>query len=305
MIQQLRFGRLSFTLLPLVFASLLAACGAAQQPVEVGEEICAICVPEDRNTHAVVWTQTSAEYAAVAQTVYRAAQATLPMAIEDPEWSAVVEQQDDDFAELPPAIILDLDETVLDNSPYQAWLIATGQSFDSETWDQWCLDAVAPVIPGALDFLDYAQELGVEIFYVSNRAALSEEATIENLRALGLETDPEHVLLKGEFEGGSEKGVRREAIIDRYRVIMLFGDNLGDFVDGVDVGLEARDEIVAEYGDWWSVRWFMLPNPQYGSWVPAATGGSYDYAPLLDVMYIWEPAMDAQRADDGTLSTEP
>ena len=272
----------------------LVGCGASQQPAE-SSGACALeiaaqqeaLVAEHRNLHAVAWTQHAAEFRATAITVYAAAAARVDEALADPTWTAVVEQTEG-FAALPPAIILDLDETVIDNSPYQAWLIATGRDFANDTWDLWCSAGSAPAIPGAVPFLQEMERRGVALFYVSNRDAVSEQATIDNLRALGLQADEANVMLRGELPGGSEKSARREAVAADHRVIMLFGDNLGDFVDHVNVSGEERDAIVERYASWWGERWFMLPNPQYGSWVRPAAEGTFDAAPMLRQLRVWD-----------------
>lgn len=272
-------------LLPaLLGCSLLAACGGAQTTPDAQPAAPSL---EHRNLHAVLWTQMAAEYDALAQQAWHAAGTHLEAALADPTWTAVVEQLDDgDIGDLTPAIILDLDETVIDNSGYQAWLIASGASYSSATWNEWCEAVEGTPVPGVVPFLQGMTERGVEIFYVSNRRAVVEDVTITQLEAFGLQTDADHVILRGEVDDGSDKGSRREVVIAEHRVIMLFGDNLGDFVDGVDVGLDGRDDIVAEYGGWWGQRWFMLPNAQYGSWVDAIDDG-YQAEGLRDALDAW------------------
>jgi acid phosphatase len=188
----------------------------------------------------------------------------------DPTWTAAPEQTGD-FGDLPPAVVMDLDETVLDNSPYQAWLVETGGSYGSDTWVEWCEAREATVIPGALEFVQAAVDAGVTVWFVSNRPAETEEATRDNLEALGfgfaLTEDFDNVLLKREQEDwGSDKGTRRIVVAETHRVVLSIGDNLGDFVDGYKVSIEERDAIVADNLSYWGERWIVLANPTYGSW---------------------------------------
>ena len=217
---------------------------------------------------ATLWQQTSAEYSAAALQAYDEAAEILPIALADARWTAAVEQEGDDFSMLPPAVVLDVDETVLDNSPQQARTILAGGAFDPEVWGAWVNEAQAPSVPGAREFLALAESLGVAVFYVTNRDQPLEEATRRNLEGEGLPLDPEvdTILSRGEREGwGSDKTSRREAIAERYRIVLLVGDDFNDFVSA-RLPREERDRLVERYRDRWGDRWIMLPNPVYGSW---------------------------------------
>ena len=216
---------------------------------------------------ATLWQQTSAEYRAAALQAYDEARETLPIALADSSWTAAVEQEGD-FSMLPSAVVLDVDETVLDNSPQQARTILAGGSFDPAAWGAWVNEARAPAVPGAREFLALADSLGVAVFYVTNRDQPLEEATRRNLEAEGLPLDPEvdTVLTRGEREGwGSDKTSRREAVAERYRIVLLVGDDFNDFV-AARLSRAARDRLVESYADRWGDRWIMIPNPVYGSW---------------------------------------
>ncbi len=216
------------------------------------------------------------EYKANAQQTYSAAKAMLDLALQDTSWTAAPEDQGSDFAEKPPAIILDVDETVLDNSPYQARLLRDGGSYDLESWTAWCNERNAQPIPGAVEFTTYAASKGVTVFFVTNRMNDVEPATRDNLAKHGFPLDPsmDTLFTKGEKPdwSPSDKKPRREAIAQNYRIVMLFGDNLGDFVSKYKLSLEERDAVYAKYKDYWGVRWFMLSNPLYGSWESAPYG---------------------------------
>ena len=230
------------------------------------------------NLNAVVWTQTAIEHDLIYREVFRAAGEKLRAALKDPKWDALPES---DRAKSPsrtrkPAVIVDVDETVLDNSPYQARLIGTGKDYDEFTWSEWCRERRAKPLPGALEFAQEAARLGVTVFYLSNRAQDLNDATLANLRDDGFPVAAgENVFLglgtvvDGCEQNGSEKGCRRELVGRTHRVLMQLGDQVGDFVD-VDANTpEGRRAAIEPYASWIGERWFVLPNPTYGAWEPA------------------------------------
>ncbi len=164
-----------------------------------------------------------------------------------------------------PAVVLDIDETVLDNSPYEARLILSDQSYASESWKQWCEEGIAKTLPGAKDFLFYADSIGVEVFYISNRRENVLASTLENLIAEGLpNADSAHVLLRTDAR---DKSVRRDKVSENYEIILFIGDNLTDFSaifeDRSDnFGLSTVEAHRAKFGH----RFIVLPNPMYGDW---------------------------------------
>jgi acid phosphatase len=214
----------------------------------------------------------------------------LDEALADPDWTAALEQTGD-FSELPPAVILDVDETVLDNSAYAARVLRHGGEYDIESWTAWCREVRATAIAGALEFTLYAAGKGVAVFYVTNRRHDVEEATRKNLDELGFPLDSSQDTLhtRGETEAwqSSDKGPRRKAIASRYRILLLIGDNLGDFVSGESVSIAERDALAERFRDNWGTRWIVLPNPQYGSWEDAVFGFDYGltYEERLRIKY--------------------
>lgn len=230
------------------------------------------------NLNAVAWIQSSLEYEATALQAYQLARLRLDEALADNGWSAAIEQKSD-ASNLPPAVIVDVDETVLDNSYYQARMIRDGTEFGPDTWDAWCEEARAPAIPGAVEFAGYAASRGVTIFYVTNRTANLEAATRRNLLDVGFPVNEEKdtVLTRGERPEwqASAKTSRRGHVAETHRVLLLIGDDLGDFIDpsGTPADRRARTD---PHADWWGERWIMLPNPTYGSWERALIGGAAD-----------------------------
>ncbi|HEY0506117.1 MAG TPA: 5'-nucleotidase, lipoprotein e(P4) family [Lysobacter sp.] len=232
--------------------------------------------PADDNLNAVLWVQTSAEYQAATTTVYRAAADKLDVALKEKNWDALVTGERGNAATgLPPAVVMDVDETVLDNSPYQARLVSQGKEYDEVTWDAWVAEKKAKAVPGVVEFAKAASAKGVTILYLSNRAVHLKDATIANLKAVGMPVKDDSVFLglgtvvEGCEQNGSEKDCRRRLAGQQYRVLMQFGDQLGDFVQVTANTRDGRSQLLDEYGDWFGERWFMLPNPTYGSWEPA------------------------------------
>ena len=228
------------------------------------------------NLNAVLWMQRSAEYRAVAEQTYRAAADRLDAALKEPNWDALVPEERGNAATgLKPAVVMDVDETVLDNSPYQARLIRNGKEFDEVSWDQWVSEKKAKPIPGVVDFAKAATAKGITVLYVSYRAVHLTDATLANLRRAGLPVADNSVLLglgtvvKDCEQTGSEKNCRRKLVGQQYRVLMQFGDQLGDFVQVVANTPDGRAQLLQQYHDWFGERWWMLPNPSYGSWEPA------------------------------------
>ena len=223
---------------------------------------------EHQGLMSTLFVQKSAEFYSNSVGIYNSAMDKLPELVEDENYTAALEQTSG-FSGKPPAVILDIDQTVLDNIAYQARLIESGDYYPTG-WDAWCMEEQADYVPGVKEFLDYATELGVEIFFVTNRTANLEEATKNNLEKLGFifKEGKDQLLMKGEKGWGSNKNSRRSLIAEDYRIVMMFGDNLGDFIDGSDNknSSEHRMEVTKRYQDMWGQYWFMLPNPNYGDW---------------------------------------
>ncbi|MGJ4802650.1 5'-nucleotidase, lipoprotein e(P4) family [Luteimonas sp. SDU82] len=238
----------------------------------------AVGAAADDNLNAVLWVQRSAEYQANTISLFRAAIGQLDEALATPGWDALVpaeREQSAPLAGLPPAVIMDIDETVLDNSPYQARLVAGGGEYNEVTWSSWVEERKARPVPGVLEFARAAQARGVTILYLSNRAQHLQEATLANLRAVGMPVKDEGVFLglgthvEGCEQHGSEKLCRRRLAGQQYRVLMQFGDQLGDFVEVIANTPQARATLLDTHGPWFGERWWMLANPTYGSWEPA------------------------------------
>ena len=232
--------------------------------------------PPDDSLNATAWFQTSVERDLVYRQTYRAAAAQLAAALADRRWDALPkEDRGNDPRKLPPAIIVDVDETVLDNSPSQVRQIRERRGFDDANWNVWVNERKAKPLAGAVEFLNTATKQGVTVFYISNRTADQAQATLDNLRSAGFPIKEASQFLglgtvvEGCEQEGSEKSCRRQLVGRSYRVLMQFGDQVGDFVQILANTPEGRRAAIAPYADWIGQRWWALPNPLYGSWEPA------------------------------------
>lgn len=209
---------------------------------------------QDHLILATLWFQKSAEMRALFYQCFRSAETALA---ENLAWAGRTK---------PAAVVFDIDETLLDNSPFQGWQVLEKKEFNNDDWFRWVELAQAEPLPGAVEFTRYAESLGVEVFYVSNRTVQEMGPTIKNMAALGFpNADTTHVLLK---ETTSSKVARRAQIEKDYEIILLVGDNLADLSGayekrGTDFGFGTVDAERQLFG----TKYIVLPNPMYGSWL--------------------------------------
>ena len=228
---------------------------------------------------ATLWYQRSQECRANIETQFELAKLRLDQALKDRRWTAAPQEQKGTFKHKPPAVIVDIDETLLDNTPFVGWLVDNGRYYNQAVWpdwDRWIQAGRAKALPGATEFVAYALSKGVKVFYVSNRVNTQEEATRKNLKAAGFVVD-EHedtVLLKYErLQWSSKKGERRKVVAEKYRILLLLGNDLEDFVDSARSDYQERDRLYESCRSFWGRTWIVLPCPVYGSWDEAA----YDF----------------------------
>lgn len=253
-----------------LFALVMLACTTTNPVVEAAPP----CNPGHALVNAVMWVQSSTEYQAAAIGTFAAAKRSLDAALADPAWVGATEETDNDPTQ-PPAIVLDLDETAIDNTAFEARAVRAGKTYDAELWKQWVNESAAQAVPGAAEFLAYARSRGVTPFYVTNRDPDEEEGTRRNLEKLGypLLPDAANLLVRGKRkEWGSDKSSRRAHVAATHRLLLLLGDDLNDFANARDKLIAERNQIVTDKQSWWGTRWFMVPNPMYGSWERAITG---------------------------------
>ncbi len=227
---------------------------------------------------ATLWTQRSVEFKGNALTVYALARYRLDEALADKNWTAAPAEQKGDYQNLPPAIILDVDETVLGNSRYQVWMMRANQSFSTKTWNEFCAARVSTAVPGAVEFTRYADSKGVKVFYVTNRGAETKDDTRKNMEKLGFPMggNVDTFLMQSEKpDWGSQKGTRRAVIAKDYRILLNFGDNFGDFDDRYRGSLADRDKAFEENRARWGREWLVIANPTYGSFDTAPFGHDF------------------------------
>src|SRR3989339_315546 len=169
------------------------------------------------------------------------------------------------------AVIVDIDETILNNTPFEIKCMETGKGYSSETWNEWTKLAKAAALPGALDFINYAKSKNVETFYISNRRTNEMESTMKNLDSLGFPyVDKDHMLFRTDE---SSKKNRRAKVTETHEIILLIGDNLADLSEiyeerSVNFGKDIVDQNKNNFGE----KYIILPNPMYGDWEMALLG---------------------------------
>lgn len=201
---------------------------------------------------AVLWYQTSAEMRALCYQAFNTARVSLDDAIATHKGTKKM------------AVVVDIDETMVDNSPYEAQNVLGNFGYP-ERWGEWIDKASAAAIPGAVEFMKYAVSKGVDVFYISNRKIAEKDATIKNMRALGFPLiDDEHLLLRDKT---SSKNERRDKVAATHDIVLLIGDNMNDFSGdfenkSVIDRFNTTDNNKSEFGK----HFIVLPNPMYGDW---------------------------------------
>ncbi|WLH88536.1 HAD family acid phosphatase [Pseudomonas sp. FP453] len=242
-----------------------ALVGCQQQP------------PANDQLVAVLWTQTSIEHELIYRQVFASATRQLDAALADPSWDALP-LPPRNLSGLPPAVVVDIDETVLDNVPLNARDILTNQVYSYDRWNTWVDQAKAQALPGAVEFLQAADKKGITVYYITNREHSQVQATVNNLRLRGFPVAHNEQVLAASTptghceQAGYGKNCRRQWVASHARVLMLAGDSFGDFVQAEHNTLAAQRKAAAPYLAWLGQRWFLLPNPTYGNWYSAPYG---------------------------------
>ena len=258
------------TLMITIAAALITGC-AVEVPTHV---------PEKDLAHA--WVKHSSDYEAITRQIYAVATRDLDRLIADTSWSALPGQSG--AADLPPAVILDVDETVINNVEFQ---LEFERPFSDRQLEMWDREHVAKPVPGVVEFVAAAREAGATVFFMTNRPCEQYEGengpcpqkrtVIEGIRELGIPVEPEFVMLALERpEWMGEKLVRRELIARTYRIVMLIGDDFSDFVPCARNSFyppctepatrASRRADIARYEQYWGNGWYILPGPMHGSW---------------------------------------
>ena len=164
------------------------------------------------------------------------------------------------------AVIVDIDETILNNSPFEGRVILSDSSYTNNNWDHWISKSNADTLPGALSFLKYAESKGVETFYISNRLLSQIEPTIKNLKKFDFPfADENHLLFLS--DKNNSKDLRRKKVDADYDIVLLCGDNLADLSSAFDFREENQlNDSINKYSSDFGKRFIILPNPMYGNW---------------------------------------
>jgi 5'-nucleotidase (lipoprotein e(P4) family) len=226
----------------------------------------AFCVPtivfaqsKADNTYiegAVLWQQASGERRALSYQAFNLARMLLDRDL-----------RMNRRARLRRAVIVDIDETILDNSRYEGMILQKRLNYPTE-WTAWINRSEAEAMPGAVEFLNYARSRGVRVFYVTNRKEIEKEGTARNLKKLGFPEVNDQTLLVRTDKATDSKEARRQAISANYRVVLLMGDDLNDFAAAFEDSktVESRTAAADRFKEEFGKRFIMLPNPMYGSW---------------------------------------
>jgi 5'-nucleotidase (lipoprotein e(P4) family) len=215
-------------------------------------------------TGAILWTQSSAEYRALAYQTFVLARLRLARNLQSRHTRSRTGKLH------RAAVIVDADETVLDNSRFQAELVLRGLPYTAQAWREWCQRAEAGAVPGAIEFLKYAVQRGAGVFYITNRRPAEKAGTIANLQKLGFPNVTNETVMVREEGAPASKEQRRQKVAARYRIALLVGDNLNDFNDdfsGKSI-VERADQVDRERADF-GTRYIVVPNPMYGDWESA------------------------------------
>jgi 5'-nucleotidase (lipoprotein e(P4) family) len=225
--------------------------------------------PPADNTYiegAVLWQQTSGERRALSYQAFTLARMLL-------DGDLKMNRRD----RKPRAVIVDCDETILDNSRYEGMLLKKRVNYTQKDWTDWINRVGAEAVPGAVEFLRYASAHGVRVFYITNRDEAQKAGTAANLKKLGFPNVNDQTLLVQTDPKNSSKEARRRDVGARYRIVLLMGDDLNDFAEvfenskTVDTRVAAADRYKAEFGK----RFIVLPNPMYGNWESAIYGYNF------------------------------
>ena len=219
----------------------------------------------DGKLWASLFQQCAAEYRALCFQAYQIAQLRVEMSLHQP-------------SSKPRAVITDIDETVLDNSPYAVHQSLLGKDYEPASWADWTSRAQCDTLSGSLSFFTYAASKKVKIFYITNRDEKERAGTLQNLQHYGFPfADNDHLIMK---QTTSRKESRRQDVMAKHNVILLLGDNLSDFSALFDKKtteerLSATQTSSALFGN----RFIVLPNPSYGDWESALYQYNYKLTP--------------------------
>lgn len=251
----------------LVVSGVASGYFAGSSTAQQGTALAQATANNEYQVGATLYMQKAGEYRALAYQAFNMARWSLDADLDKRNFRKLTKAEQ----KKPRAIMVDIDETMLDNSPAQAVAIKNRAPFNLKDWYAWGEMRKAKAIPGAVDFAKYARSLGAKVFFVSNRDEVQKQATIDNLKSVGFpDVGDDNVLLK---TAESSKEARRQIILQKYRIVMFIGDNLDDHSNVFEKkSVDDRFAEVDKAKDLFGKRYIMLPNAMYGTWENAIYG---------------------------------
>ncbi len=265
--------RNSFYGLVLVVCSISTTYFITVSTAQQGTQPAPVVADNEYQVGGILYMQKAGEYRALAYQAFNLARWQLDADFDKKNFKKLPKLEQ----KRPRAVIVDIDETVLDNSPAQAYGIKNRKPFNITDWLAWGEMRKAKAIPGAVDFLNYAVSKGVKVFFVTNRSEIQKQATIDNLKNVGFtDVSADNVILR---TAEASKENRRLAIAAKYRIVLLMGDNLDDHSNIFEKkSINDRFAEVDKTKDLYGKRYIMLPNAMYGTWENAI----YEYGTLTE-----------------------
>jgi len=234
---------------------LIAACSSSKK-------VTSTSLVNNGKVWASIFQQQAAEYKALCFQAYNIAKLRLDAATQQTSVK-------------PYAVVTDLDETLLDNSPYDAKRALNNLGYENKSWKEWTAKGIADTVPGGPAFFKYAAAKNVEVFYITNRDEDERAGTLANLKLYNLPyADDDHLIMR---HGGSSKESRRQDVLKTHNIILLCGDNLADFdalydnKPSEENRTASTQRLMQEFGS----RYIVLPNPEYGDWESALFNFNY------------------------------
>jgi 5'-nucleotidase (lipoprotein e(P4) family) len=229
-----------------------------------GEQLKKITADNEYQIGSILFMQKAAEYRALSYQAFNLARMQLDADFEKKNLKNLPKAE----RKRARAVVVDVDETVLDNSPHQAFIVINQLPFTPDVWTQWVNQRKAKAIPGAAEFLTYASQKGVKVFYVTNRDVIHRQATIDNLKQTGFPDASDETVMVRTAESGKE--ARRQKIMEKYRIVLLIGDNLNDLSNVFErKSVADRFAEVDKTREMFGRKFIVLPNAMYGDWESA------------------------------------
>ncbi|MBX3255558.1 MAG: 5'-nucleotidase, lipoprotein e(P4) family [Chitinophagaceae bacterium] len=257
----------SISKLKFIFLFFLLAASCKVQRNTAGSSTNAPSLVTQGPLWGAVWQQKASEYKALCFQAYNTARLQLDILLKEPH-------------NKPLAVVTDIDETILDNSPYQVHIAGRNEEYADASWIEWTKRVDCDTVPGGWSFFQYAKSKGVSVFYITNRLEEERPQTLQDLQRWNFpDATNDHLILK---TAGSGKGPRRDKVSQTHDIIMLFGDNLSDFSSAFDKQpTDTRNALTRSNAELFGTRFIVLPNAMYGDWESMLYQYRHELAPAI------------------------